>query len=165
MSKPTYWELLRDPRWQRRRLEIMERANWACQLCGDKKETLNVHHRIYRKGAMPWDYSDTELACLCETCHYAETEVRALIAASMSRLTYFQLGELLGFAEGLEAETQAFVDSQSEGIFLMRGPRQVRGFLKALWSHVVPATIESLLKLESLSTEDIRRLVSRGPII
>ena len=31
--------------------------------------TLNVHHIKYRKGAMPWEYSDDELVTLCEGCH------------------------------------------------------------------------------------------------
>lgn len=26
MAKKSYWELLRDPRWQRKRLEILEEA-------------------------------------------------------------------------------------------------------------------------------------------
>lgn len=59
-----------DPRWQRRRLEIMHRDNFLCQICGDGTTTLNVHHlNGYRKGAEPWEYSDDELETLCEHCH------------------------------------------------------------------------------------------------
>jgi hypothetical protein len=63
---------LRDPRWQRRRLEIMSKAQFSCEQCGDTKTTLNVHHKQYRRGAQPWEYSDDELACWCENCHAAE---------------------------------------------------------------------------------------------
>lgn len=67
--KKTYWEKLKDPRWQRMRLAVMERDGFACQMCLDDKSTLNVHHRIYRKGADPWGYQPHELVTLCEACH------------------------------------------------------------------------------------------------
>lgn len=65
----TYHELLRDPRWQRKRLEAMNRAGFKCEECGSAETTLNVHHLIYRKGAKPWEYEPDELVCLCEDCH------------------------------------------------------------------------------------------------
>ena len=71
MNKSTYWEQLRDPRWQRKRLEVMERANFTCEQCGDKASTLNVHHMAYLKGRRPWEYEQCQLVCLCETCHWA----------------------------------------------------------------------------------------------
>lgn len=71
----TYLELLRDPRWQRRRLEVMSAADFACQRCDAKDKTLNVHHVVYRFGAMPWDYDDSELHCLCEPCHREITDL------------------------------------------------------------------------------------------
>jgi hypothetical protein len=70
----TYSEKLRDPRWQRRRLEIMSKANFRCEKCFANDITLNVHHVIYRTGADPWDYPDEDLACLCEPCHEREHE-------------------------------------------------------------------------------------------
>jgi hypothetical protein len=68
-SKSTYYELLRDPRWQKKRLEVMEADRFACRACGDTTSTLNVHHLVYRKGAMPWDYEPGSLTTLCESCH------------------------------------------------------------------------------------------------
>ncbi len=72
MSKPAYSELLRDPRWQRKRLEIMKRASFACEECGATTKTLNVHHVKYVRGRKPWEYADAELRCLCEPCHGKE---------------------------------------------------------------------------------------------
>lgn len=70
MSKKSYAEKLKDPRWQKRRLEIMQRDNWTCVACGDKDSTLNVHHKYYDDDAEgPWDYSDYALVTLCEKCH------------------------------------------------------------------------------------------------
>lgn len=67
MSK--YWEQLRDPRWQKKRLEIMQRDEFTCQDCGDTGKTLNVHHGYYAKGMAPWEYEDATLHTLCEDCH------------------------------------------------------------------------------------------------
>lgn len=64
----TYSEKLRDPRWQKKRLKILERAGWKCQCCKDSKNTLNVHHLVYT-GKDPWDEPDSNLEVLCEDCH------------------------------------------------------------------------------------------------
>lgn len=65
----TYAEKLKDPRWQKKRLEVMQRDGFKCQMCGDTEQTLHVHHENYRKGAKPWDYELHELRCFCEDCH------------------------------------------------------------------------------------------------
>jgi hypothetical protein len=65
----TYYEKLRDPRWQRKRLEIMERDEFACCHCGDFESTLNVHHAYYAAKTDPWDYEEGSLVTLCEDCH------------------------------------------------------------------------------------------------
>lgn len=69
MAKMAYFEQLRSPMWQRRRLEIMSRDEFKCQVCYDHESTLNVHHKHYIKGRMAWEYSDDELVTLCESCH------------------------------------------------------------------------------------------------
>ncbi len=71
-----YSEKLKDPRWQKKRLKILERDKWTCQCCGDKKSTLVVHHRRYLPDLDPWDYSDELLVTLCESCHVDEREIR-----------------------------------------------------------------------------------------
>lgn len=74
MSK--YSELLKDPRWQRKRLEILQRDNWTCRQCGSTEDTLHVHHHYYEKGKKPWEYDDRILITLCEGCHYLEEVCR-----------------------------------------------------------------------------------------
>ncbi len=64
-----YSKLLKDPRWQKKRLKILERDNFVCQKCYDGETTLHVHHLKYKKGKMPWDYSDKSLITLCKNCH------------------------------------------------------------------------------------------------
>lgn len=65
----TYAEKLRSPEWQKKRLEILERDGWSCKLCGCKEKTLHVHHRMYERAKMPWEYSDDVFLTLCENCH------------------------------------------------------------------------------------------------
>lgn len=67
MGRTPYAVKLRDPRWQRRRLEILERDAWMCQLCGDDQSTLVVHHIWY--AGEPWDAPEDALVTLCERCH------------------------------------------------------------------------------------------------
>ena len=64
-----YSELFKDPRWQKRRLTIMNRAGFLCERCESDDKTLNVHHLYYKKGAKPWEYPDELLVCWCERCH------------------------------------------------------------------------------------------------
>lgn len=70
-DKKTYSDLLKDPRWQKKRLEILARDEWKCQSCYDSETTLHVHHKHYHKGHKPWEYEDRELVTLCENCHEA----------------------------------------------------------------------------------------------
>lgn len=70
---PTYSERLRDPRWQRKRLEIMSRDDFQCCRCRAHEITLNVHHCYYVRGNDPWEYPDASLLTLCEPCHEFET--------------------------------------------------------------------------------------------
>jgi 5-methylcytosine-specific restriction endonuclease McrA len=63
-----YSEKLLDPRWQKKRLEIMQRDGFACFWCGDTKTTLHVHHEMYL-GDDPWDTPDECLITLCSDCH------------------------------------------------------------------------------------------------
>jgi 5-methylcytosine-specific restriction endonuclease McrA len=62
-----YADKLKDPRWQRKRLEVMERAGWKCQLCDEKDHELHVHHPRYIRGRELWEYDN--LICLCSKCH------------------------------------------------------------------------------------------------
>lgn len=70
----TYSEKLKDPRWQKKRLEILKRDDFTCQWCGDKANTLHVHHLEYHKGRDPWNYDDDCLITLCVNCHECEAD-------------------------------------------------------------------------------------------
>ena len=71
----TYSEKLKDPRWQKKRLEILNRDNFTCQLCDDTTTTLHVHHRRYLQKKDPWQYDNKFLVTMCATCHENEKQI------------------------------------------------------------------------------------------
>ena len=75
----SYVEKFKDPRWQKKRLEIMERDDFTCTICGNSEKTLNVHHGYYERGKQPWDYPDIALKTLCEDCHEEWHQAKLLL--------------------------------------------------------------------------------------
>jgi hypothetical protein len=71
-----YLKKLKDPRWQKLRLKVMERDEFACQICYDSKSTLHIHHKYYLPDKEPWEYPLDALVTLCESCHSSEKETR-----------------------------------------------------------------------------------------
>ena len=65
----SYNDKLKDPRWQKKRLVVMQRDNFACKSCYDHESTLHVHHVKYLKSYDPWDYPDDYMITLCDECH------------------------------------------------------------------------------------------------
>lgn len=65
----SYSEKLKDPRWQKKRLEMLKSAGFKCESCGDTEEELHVHHVYYEKDRQPWDYPDEAYLVLCTKCH------------------------------------------------------------------------------------------------
>jgi len=70
----SYSEKLKDPRWQKKRLEIFNRDNWKCTSCRAENKTLHIHHKAYQSGLEPWEYRNDQLATLCDSCHKREHE-------------------------------------------------------------------------------------------
>lgn len=72
----SYKELLSDPRWQKKKNDVLIRDNYTCQAadCGCTTKTLHVHHLEYLGVSLnPWDYPMDMLISLCVTCHDKET--------------------------------------------------------------------------------------------
>jgi hypothetical protein len=63
----TYEEQLKDPRWQARRLEILNRDHSKCVTCRRGDLPLHVHHIKYT--GMAWEAPDSDLVTLCHICH------------------------------------------------------------------------------------------------
>ena len=69
MAYTTHATQLTDPRWQKKRLEILQRDNWKCQVCKNEKEQLEVHHIFYLPDWQLWEYSNDWLVTLCHKHH------------------------------------------------------------------------------------------------
>ena len=70
-----YTELLKHPKWQKKRLEILERDNFQCRLCDDENTCLHVHHKEYIPANKPWEYENNKLITLCKDCHFIVEEI------------------------------------------------------------------------------------------
>lgn len=68
----TYSERLKDPRWQKKRLEVLNRDNFTCVECGDSVSTLHVHHIKYSR-RNPWEEDAINLITVCLHCHALAT--------------------------------------------------------------------------------------------
>lgn len=64
-----YADKLLDPRWQKKRILILQRDNFTCQQCYSTENTLMVHHLYYGKNLDPWEAEDDWLITLCKECH------------------------------------------------------------------------------------------------
>lgn len=67
MATQWYLQKLKDPRWQRKRLEILNRDEFTCLRCGDRETELHIHHNAYKGN--PWEISNEHLETLCKNCH------------------------------------------------------------------------------------------------
>lgn len=77
-----YLEKLKHPKWQKKRLRILERDKFACRFCHNTKITLHVHHLIYLNNREPWEYDDNILITVCEKCHnniFKEINIKDLL--------------------------------------------------------------------------------------
>lgn len=101
----TYSEKLRDPRWQKKRLEILNRAGFACEDCGSTTKTLEVHHLHYIKGCEPWDYDWPHLSCYCSDCHEERQKIEKAGKMMFDLLMKFTpLRELKSLVREIEKE-------------------------------------------------------------
>lgn len=96
LSKPNYIQQLKDPRWQRKRLEMLEGSSWSCDECGCVDRTLHVHHKQYIKGRLAWEYSNYELAVLCEECHESEHASEKIMKTVLASTNTAENAALLG---------------------------------------------------------------------
>lgn len=62
-----YKKKLLNPKWQRKRLEILDRDDFTCTVCGDTETELQIHHKKYT--GEPWQANSDDLTTLCSHCH------------------------------------------------------------------------------------------------
>lgn len=109
MEKQSYSDKLKDVRWQKKRLEILEANDFICQRCLMEGKTVHVHHKLYRWDTDPWDYEDDCFVILCEDCHHQETIIR--------KVSFKRLSETIQknfYAKGMDDLSAAFDDVQTK---------------------------------------------------
>lgn len=139
-KKSTYAEKLKDPRWQKKRLEILQRDEWACQKCFDSESTLVVHHRLYFPNAEPWDYPDDLLITLCENCHEEETinlhnVCNSLLEVLQKKFLSEDISEIAIGSHGLELQHSHEIVASVWG-WALSEPDIQRELIKSYWEHL-----------------------------
>lgn len=112
MTRMTYGEQLKHPNWQRKRLEVLQRASWRCESCSSGDVTLHVHHKRYIKGRLAWEYELSNFLALCEPCHEDHHEEREKLNRVLAEVTPQQLPDAVSLLVGwlhpmLDLDTQA----------------------------------------------------------
>ena len=111
----TYREKLKDPRWQKMRLSILERDEFTCRVCFDSSSTLHIHHRYYSPVENPWDYPPHALVTLCENCH--EVEGSEMPAAGRSLIDALkEAGAMSADIDGLANAILVFIGDKNQSL-------------------------------------------------
>jgi hypothetical protein len=133
MAAKSYFEKLKDPRWQRRRLEVLELNSWSCENCGETSKTLHVHHGYYENGKEPWEYDDLSLHVVCEDCHENSTNRMKILRRLIGCLPVHALERVIGYVHGLSmiecpiasTRVSSFEHAQGIGDAWQLSPEQV----------------------------------------
>jgi cytochrome c553 len=137
--REAYMAKLRDPRWQKVRLDVFNRDGWTCQDCRSKEKTLNVHHLYYTDGAEPWEYPLSAFLTLCHECHEAETiAMRASERGVTRAMKVFGLrANDIGLLMDAFEQTNAPPPSPSLmlAIYHLISEKEYRDLCLALWSE------------------------------
>ena len=94
-----YTKLLQHPKWQKKRLEVLERAGFKCERCGAEEQQLHIHHWYYRKGKKPWEYEDRVFCCLCHTCHSAVRQAKGIMEEQIAEFGTLLFDAVTSFAD------------------------------------------------------------------
>ena len=72
-SQNDAYQFRQRAKWRKKSKQVREDAQYLCEVCRDKKklvyEGLSVHHITPLSEDTSIGYEDTNLICLCPTCH------------------------------------------------------------------------------------------------
>lgn len=117
-----YSEKLKDPRWQKKRLNIFKRDYFTCQLCGSTERTLHVHHKEY--SGEPWEANNDNLITYCNICHHV---IEFFISTKMSQpykvIVFSEPVTIIAFRRGDEEDHCFVFEYVNEEILFETGLR------------------------------------------
>lgn len=82
-----YKTQLKHPKWQKKRLEIMQRDNFKCTICGCDDKQLHIHHLYYLPNTKIWDYDNEGMKTVC----YEHHEILTNELGKLSGLIAFEI--------------------------------------------------------------------------
>lgn len=139
----TYYEKLKDPRWQRLRLSVFERDEFTCQWCYSTDKELQIHHLSYT--GEPWETPESELLTLCCDCHSrCERFIKDIRKNSFSRDLIWGLK----FAADLLSD-----DPQKDAFMILIHLSDSHDRAAAVWNFID----SNLLKERSHHTEEMNQ--------
>lgn len=108
----SYYEQIKSPEWQKKRLEILDRDKFTCRDCGDKKTELHVHHLSYEYKKEIWNYDNSNFVTLCKTCHEHITALKKDIKCVIDNSYLFTdiLSELHGLLVDLTEQKYTSIE-------------------------------------------------------
>jgi HNH endonuclease len=102
-----YRDLLNTQDWNNFRRDFMEfrrtsEGDSLCDDCGfETSGQLHVHHKVYHKGLLPWQYEFIDLRLICQDCHELIHETEALWRQFIRKLPPHVCCELHDFLTAL----------------------------------------------------------------
>jgi len=72
-----YADQLKTKEWAIVRRIIICRDNNKCRLC-NSSTNLVVHHKVYIKNRMAWEYEEVDLITLCDICHKSFHKIKTV---------------------------------------------------------------------------------------
>lgn len=94
-------KLYQRKEWKEFAESIIELDAGCCQICNRSRENgiiLQVHHKIYHLGLMPWEYDPKDCQTLCQY-HHAEIHGKVIPDTGWNFLGSDDLGDLIGECE------------------------------------------------------------------
>jgi hypothetical protein len=156
-----FWEQYKRPEWQKKRLEVMESAGFACQECYSETNTLTVHHTFYVRGRKPWEYPNDSLQCLCKECHEKRTQAAAELKLMIGQLDEMDLRRLTGYVKGLlSADWRAACD---ESRFTVNSGEECQGLADAFGVHweFANRVVRALDDNNSITADEVRAVFTQ----
>lgn len=101
-----FFDQLKHPEWQKKRLEVLSLRGFTCQECGATEKQLHVHHPYYRKGKMLWEYPAQDLRCLCDTCHQTAHDLDFIIKVTTGPLSAALKRRIVGYIDAIAGAEQ-----------------------------------------------------------
>ena len=89
-----YQDQLKSPKWQKKRLDILNLRGFKCEKCNCEENQLHVHHRFYLKNRKAWEYDNDIFQVLCHICHENEHKKEQYKKFDLNQYVNSQLKDL-----------------------------------------------------------------------